>query len=98
MLRTSNSTWIKNQCVLLKYNLLTPDLSVPNSQLEYTKQQDVPFMCHLLDRTLHRGMSLPRKSALPYPGVFCYLDICKGNCHLPVAPYTTFNAKGFEDS
>lgn len=56
MLRTSNSPQIKNQCVMLKYNLLTPDHSVPHAQLVYTKQHDMPFMCHFLNPTLHRGI------------------------------------------
>lgn len=81
-----------------KIQSATPDHSVLNAQLKYTKQHELPFMCHLSNRTLHRGMSLPRKPILLYPYIFCYPDICKGNCHLPVAPYTTFNAKGFEDS
>lgn len=56
MLRTSNSPWIKNQCVMLKYNLLTPDHSVPRTQLVQTKQHDMPFICHFLNPTLHRGI------------------------------------------
>lgn len=56
MLRSSNSSRIANQCVMLKYNLLTPDHSVAHAQLEYTKQHDMPFMCHFLNPTLHRGI------------------------------------------
>ena len=56
MLRSSYSPRITNQCVMLKYNLLTPDHSVPHAQLEYTKQHDMPFMCHFLNPTLHRGI------------------------------------------
>lgn len=50
-LRTSNLS-TDQKSVMLKYNLLTPDHSVPNAQLKYTEQQDVPFICHLLDRAL----------------------------------------------
>lgn len=102
MLRSSNSPQIANQCVTFKYNLLTPDHSVAHAQLEYTKQHDMPFMCHFLNPTLHRGIRASQgNQSSCIPAFFFSLSqryLAKGNCHLPVAPYSTFTAKGFEDS
>lgn len=99
MLKTSNSSRIINQCVMLKYNLLIPDHSIPHAQLVYTKQHDMHFMCHFLNPTLHRGIWVSQgNQSSCNPAVFSHSDFSKGNCHLPVAPYNTFNAKGFEDS
>lgn len=83
-----------------KYNPLPPDRSVPDAQLVCTKQHDMPsfYVPYPLSHIVQRDMSLPGKSILLYACVFSYSDIRKGNCHLAVAPYTTFNAKGFEDS
>lgn len=45
-----------------KIQSASPDHSVLNAQLKYTKQHELPFMCHLSNRALHRGIRVSQGS------------------------------------